>query len=135
MVSTRQETGKGTRSKHCLLFNVLVGCKQGKGGLVGLCVSLACVFIFWNTFKVHILKLQHPPSKAMIDIRLVSSMFPVLDSSNFGSRLIPTKRNRVWDYVWASQITLESRHSTEHQNYLSYRHEILHDGGFGTESP
>lgn len=44
-------------SKHCLVFNFLAGCKQGNGGSVGLCVPIACVFIFWNTFKVYILKL------------------------------------------------------------------------------
>lgn len=57
MVSTRQETGKGTASEHCLLFNLLTGCEQVEGGLVGSSVSIAFVFIFWNTFKVDILKL------------------------------------------------------------------------------
>jgi hypothetical protein len=58
VVSTRQKTGKATTSEHCLLFNLLVGCKQGKGGLDCSSVSIAFVFIFWNTFKVYIPKLQ-----------------------------------------------------------------------------
>lgn len=58
MVSTRQEKRKGKSSEHCLLFNLLVGCEQGGGALVGSYVSVAFVFIFWNTFKVYILKLQ-----------------------------------------------------------------------------
>lgn len=57
MVSTRQEKGKGTPSEHCLLFN-LAGCEQGGGALVGSFVSIAFVFIFWNTFKVYILEWQ-----------------------------------------------------------------------------
>lgn len=28
-------------SKHCLVFNLLAGCKQGNGGSVGLCVSIS----------------------------------------------------------------------------------------------
>ena len=72
MASTRQETGKGTGSKHCLLFNLLAGCKQGKVGPVGLCVFIACVFIFWNTFKVYTLKLQYSPSVTVMYSRLVS---------------------------------------------------------------
>lgn len=61
-------------SKHCLVFNFLAGCKQGNGGSVGLCVPIACVFIFWNTFKVYILKLQPSPSLPVIHTRLMSSM-------------------------------------------------------------
>lgn len=37
------------------------------------CVSLACVFISWNTFKVYILKLQPSSSVPVIHARLVSS--------------------------------------------------------------
>lgn len=50
MVSIRQETGEGTGSKHCLLFNLLAGCKQGKGGSV----RLACVCVF--SLRVHFLE-------------------------------------------------------------------------------
>lgn len=45
-------------SEHCLLFNFPAGCKQREGGTVGFSVSISSVFIFWNTFKVYILRLQ-----------------------------------------------------------------------------
>lgn len=39
------------------------------------CVCLlACVFIFWNTFKVYILKLQPSPSLPVIHTLLMSRM-------------------------------------------------------------
>lgn len=38
-----------------------------------MCVSLACVFIFWNTFKVYILNLQPSPPSPVIYASLMIS--------------------------------------------------------------
>lgn len=62
MVSTRQETGGETGASivYCLIFLRVAN----KGEVVRsacVCPSIACVFIFWNKFKVYILTLQPGP--------------------------------------------------------------------------